>query len=173
MKIVKSQVWCLDHPIGKPEWQYKEMNKCPLFKDQLISVSQSGSCYLIQGNSDLIENWLGGDDNLSSYHDDAGYPMEPGVYLADIQTWVYPGSYEYPEETDVDFTMENVRELDLDVPQTPLEDYSAEIHEEPPLFRLRSEEGPENYVTDKDEAPFHDKTRTPTGVRSRRSRRKP
>lgn len=155
MKVLRSTKWG-GYSIGDPEWTYIEMNKIVLFKNQVIAVTLNGNCNLVEGDSELLENWLGGDDSLSNYYtSDLGQPTEPGVYLVDIQTWVTPGSYEYPEDTDIDFSIENIRQLDLDVPQIPFEDFSHALQLDPPLFKLKGESPEENYVTTKNNPPFH------------------
>ncbi len=134
------------------------MSKTVLFKNQVIAVTINGNCNLVEGDSELLEDWLGGDDSLSNYYtSDLGQPIEPGVYLVDIQTWVTSGSYEYPDDSDIDFTMENIRQLDLDVPQVSYKDFHSELQLDPPLFQLKGSSPEDNYVTDRNEAPFIDK----------------
>ena len=154
MKILRSTKWS-GYSIGDPEWTYIEMNKTVLFKNQVIAVTHNGNCNLVEGDSELVENWLGGDDSLSNYYtSDLGQPTEPGVYLVDVQTWVTSGSYEYPDDTDVEFSIENIRQLDLDVPQIPFESFSDTLHLEPPLFKLEGKSPEDNYVTDQNTPPF-------------------
>lgn len=130
------------------------MKPAATFKDQLVGVSSKGTLFTIEADSDLTDGWMAGDDHLDDYIRTNDIPGEQGLYKMDIEVWVYGGTWEYEADIDVEFEIENVRKLDIELPESLYAYYSEEHRLDSPEFvELDSDE---NYVTDKNTPPFRD-----------------